>query len=146
MSEKIILSTVLLVLLFVTAFLVKGGHGKREKPSPEFPDPRLIADPSYPHEQQAALEKLVALPHFRRLLNGNVVDLLAGTRIERCGCKEYANPHLVLNYSAGNRIALVTRASLEQYVALQQALADQLQSHEEIRSYSLSDHEIPHSV
>ena len=86
----------------------------------------MLADAASEAEHQAALDRLAALPHFRRAFDGTLFDYLVGTRVETCGCGRYSPFHLKVMFGEDWSVALVSRGALAQYVAVQEAVAARL--------------------
>lgn len=111
------LMTVSVLALLPTAIKL-GGTGKRSSDD-------VIADAASAEEQQAAIEHLASLPHFRKLRDGSLFDYLQGSRIMPCRCGDGLPFHLMVRYGKGWRhgIALVSRGALTQYLSVQDAVA-----------------------
>ena len=90
------------------------------------PDPVLADGNVLPDRQDQAKARLLALPHFRRQVDGSLVDLFQGARLLSCDCAKLPYPHLVLDTGGREGIALVTEGALEQYVAVQETVAAML--------------------
>lgn len=85
----------------------------------------MIPDAATAAEQQAAIDHLAALPHYRKLSDGTLFDYLQGSYVTSCHCGMYSPYHLMVRYGEGRRhaIALVSRSALSQFLALQDAVA-----------------------
>ena len=92
----------------------------------ESESPLCIVDPALSDRQDQAKARLLALPHFRRQVDGSLVDLYQGARLLSCDCAQLPYPHLVLDTGGREGIALGSERALEQYVAVQEAVAAML--------------------
>jgi len=87
-------------------------------------------DAASAEEQEEALSRLASLPHFRQLEDGTLFDYLRGIQVKRCRCEEYSPFHLLVSYGKGhrNKIGLVSREALAQFVVVQEAVAATVES------------------
>lgn len=92
----------------------------------EIESPLCIVDPALPDLQDQAKARLLALPQFRRQVDGSLVDLYQGARLLSCDCAQLPYHHLVLDTGGREGIALGSERALEQYVAVQEAVATML--------------------
>lgn len=94
------------------------------KGSTDGSEPVLKAKP-LPEYQSAAMEQLAALPHWRRLKDGSVLDLYGGSLIDICDCRQFDFSHVALYRGVNRRhsMGFVTEAALGQYVCVQKAVA-----------------------
>ena len=88
--------------------------------------PPPVSDPALPKFQTQAVERLLSLPHFRRLLDGCIFDFYRGAWLEICTCRQLAHPHLILHYGGKQSLVFESADGLSQYVAVQEAVAAQL--------------------
>ena len=120
----------LILLLCILAFAVLLGGivlaCRRAPPPPQEPPSRPVADPALPAIQAQAVARLLRLPHFRRIPDGSLVDFYCGSRLTVCECKQLPYPHLVVRYGDALGVALESAGALEQYVAVQEAIAPAL--------------------
>ncbi|MBI5921292.1 MAG: hypothetical protein HY847_06535 [Betaproteobacteria bacterium] len=120
----------LILLLCVLAFAVfLGGIVPACRRSPvasEALPSRSVTDPVLPAIQAQAVARLIRLPHFRRIPDGSLVDFYCGSRLTVCGCKQLPYPHLVVQYGDALAVAFESDGALEQYVAVQEAIAPAL--------------------
>ena len=125
MNTTTVLITLTIVAGLVALFALLAWIYRRSAPHPGAePKPaRRVPDPALPEIQTRAMERLLSLPHFRRILDGSVFDYYRGTRLEICDCKQIPYPHLVLDYGGKQRVAFETAGGLEHYVAVQEAVA-----------------------
>jgi len=83
-------------------------------------------DPALPEIQALATDRLLRLPHFRRILDGSLFDFYRGTRLTICDCTKPPYPHLTLDYGGKQMLAFESAGGLEHYVAVQEAVAAML--------------------
>ncbi|MBI5920480.1 MAG: hypothetical protein HY847_02385 [Betaproteobacteria bacterium] len=84
------------------------------------------ADPALPELQERAVFRLLRLPHFCLMLDGTLFDFFRGACLETCRCKKLPYPHLMLFYGGEQTVVFQTARALEQYVALQETVAELL--------------------
>ena len=105
---------------------------RRCKPKPEatveIELPPRVTDPALPDIQNRAVERLLRLSHFRRILDGSLFDYYQGARLETCDCTKLPYPHLTLDYGGKLGVLFETAGALEHYVAVQEAVAAMLTS------------------
>ena len=99
----------------------RSAHKPEAKPQRPVPD-----DPALPEIQTKAMERLLSLPHFRRILDGSLFDYYQGARLETCDCTKLPYPHLTLDYGGKLGVVFETASGLEHYVAVQEAVAAML--------------------
>lgn len=92
--------------------------------------PRPEGAPPTVAEQQAAFDRLAALPQFAHLQEGGLVHWGDGSVIDECDCRDprYPVPHLRLTWPGGRgrqpkAVGLVGRAALEGLVRYHESLA-----------------------
>lgn len=113
--------TALAALISVIAFV-----SLRSSPKPEAEPRRPVTDPALPEIRDQAISRLLSLPHFRRILDGTIFDYYRGARLETCDCEQLPYPHLILDYGGKQSVVFETSGALEQYVAVQEAVAASL--------------------
>lgn len=101
---------------------------RRPSPVPDALPLRAITDPAPPEIQERAVARLLRLPHFRRILDGSVFDYHRGASLEICDCPRLPYPHLILQYGGQQSVVFETAGALEQYVAVQEAVAELLRT------------------
>lgn len=80
-----------------------------------------------PEQQARAFKILADMPQWLALKDGSLVDMVAGLRVSRCGCRS-GEPHLALYRGHRRLIAFLTDASLRKFVSTQEAIANGLRS------------------
>jgi len=113
----------LVVLIVILAWIYRRST---PKPAAEPEPPRHVIDPALPEIQARAVERLLSLPHFRRILDGSVFDYYRGASLDTCDCTKLPYPHLILHYGGKQSVVFETASALEQYVAVQEAVAAML--------------------
>ena len=113
----------LAVLIAILAWIYRRST---PKPAAEPEPPRHVIDPALPEIQARAVERLLSLPHFRRILDGSVFDYYRGASLDTCDCTKLPYPHLILHYGGKQSVVFETAPALEQYVAVQEAVAAML--------------------
>lgn len=98
----------------------------RPSPMPEALLLPAITDPALPEIQERAVARLLRLPHFRRILDGSVFDYHCGASLEICDCQRLPYSHLIVHYGGKQSVVFKTAGALEQYVAVQEAVAASL--------------------
>lgn len=86
-------------------------------------DAALFPDPLAMEAITQAEAHLESLPHFRRLSDGTLIDLLSGAILAPCTCRPGVHPHRRLRYGERNTIILARQSALAKYVALQDRIA-----------------------
>lgn len=81
--------------------------------------------PVLPEQQAHALEILRDMPQWLALKDGSLVDMVAGLRVSRCGCRDDV-PHLALYRGRRRLVAFLTDTSLRKFVSTQEAVANRL--------------------
>lgn len=113
----------LYVLLFCPPKLYRlygGGAPPAQQTRPKATLPEHIDQDT--QEQQAELRKaLIALPHFRETLEGDVVSLITGDRV--FWSRYHATPCLAIELSAKNTVSCVRLETLWSYVEIQRRIA-----------------------
>jgi len=120
LSDHLALFAVLLVsiiILLVVAQAVTKPRTSPKKPAHPLPD-----------YQQQAVDRLLALPQFRRLGDGAIIDYCTGATIQICRCTDPKFPHLTLRYdeASASHIVFGSEPGLTHYVRLQELIARHL--------------------
>ena len=90
--------------------------------------PPAVSDPAGPDLEDRAVARLLTLPHFGRIAEGSIVDYYGGGRLTSCNCPKLPYPHLVLDTGGRQGMAFYTASALDQYVAVQEAVAAMLRA------------------
>ena len=120
LSDHLALFAVLLVSV-VILLVVADAVTKPRAPNKESAQP-------LPEYQQQAVERLLALPQFRQLGDGAIIDYCTGTTIQICRCTDPQFPHLTLRYGEASAFHIVfgSEPGLTHYVRLQELIARHL--------------------
>lgn len=123
-------TSVFISLLIIASFAALIGTivwiCRRPSPVPDALPLRAKSDPASPEIQERAVARLLRLPHFRRILDGSVLDFHRGAYLELCDCQRLPYPHLIVHYGGKQSVVFETAGALEQYVAVQEAVAASL--------------------
>jgi len=118
--------TIVLVAIFAAIAVLIGVIAVsvcRTRQEPERAAHPLVLDPALPDVQAQMIERLVRLPHVRRLRDGSVFDYFRGARLYTCRCSQLSYPHLILSYGRKSSVVFEAAGSLAHYVSVQESIA-----------------------
>lgn len=126
MNITILIALMLIAGLIVLVALFRLIDRRPASDAAATPQGSSTNDPALPEVQTRAVERLLRLPHFRRILDGSLFDFYQGARLKVCDCDKLAYPHLLIEYSDNQGLIFETAAALEHYVEVQEAVSAML--------------------
>ena len=110
-GDVLILSGVLVVSLFIWGALLITIDKGRDARQVQLPLNPLPEDPLFDSIiQKRAIERLLALPQFRELLDGTLIDWSTGAVIRPCDCNQTSQPHMMVKWGRIRSSGVSSRA------------------------------------